>query len=253
MEVKLIEGTEYILKSDIDDLVRARLSKVSERARIAEGRVSELEESVEASSGASTQLIELQNQVESLTGELAQSKNLYSVHSTIAKHGFVDPDLRDLIEWQYNRAIKDMDTKEQPDLESWLSTIKEAPEKAPTALRPHLQSIAPAAPPAAPEPPPEPTQVSVDTMDRQQLLELVMAARAAQQPPPAEVPAAITPAQIQNHSTSVMPKPKTEIGNLIDRALADKTGDLWKKHNVEIQALAKKERRVPASFLYKQK
>lgn len=248
MEVKNIEGVEYILKSDVDDLVRSRLSKVSERARAAEARVLELEESVEANKGAAAQLTDLQLQIESLTGQLEQSKSLYSTHSTIAKHGFIDPELRDLVEWQYQKAIKDIPKKERPDLDTWLSDLKEDPSKATKALRPFLKSEAPAAPPAPAEAPQEALQQpQIESMDRQQLIELAMEAykkanqnTQAQQPPTAPIP---------NHSTSVLPKPPTEAGNIIDRALADPTGVLWKKHNKEIQDIIKRERITPAAFL----
>ena len=143
MEVKTIEGVEYILKTDIDDLVRSRLSKVSERARVAESRVEELERSVEASKGAATQVADLQLQLESLTGELEQSRNLYSIHSTIANHGFTDPQMSKLINWQYKDSMQEIPKKEQPDLDSWLTSLKAAPDKAPITLRPFLQTKAP--------------------------------------------------------------------------------------------------------------
>lgn len=263
MEVKNIEGVEYILKSDVDDLVRSRLSKVSERARAAEARVLELEESVEANKGATQKLTDLQLQIESLTGELEQSKSLYSTHSTIAKHGFIDPELRDLVEWQYQKAIKDIPKKERPDLDTWLSDLKEDPSKATKALRPFLKSEAPAAPPAPAEAPaatqealqqPQIESIQIESMDRQQLIELAQAYKAAQHPlervhhlqQPAQQPPT---APIPNHSTSVLPKPPTEAGNIIDRALADPTGRLWKKHNKEIQEMIKRERITPAAFL----
>ncbi len=252
MEVKNIEGVEYILKSDVDDLVRSRLSKVSERARAAEARVLELEESVEANKGAAAQLTDLQLQIESLTGQLEQSKSLYSTHSTIAKHGFIDPELRDLVEWQYQKAIKDIPKKERPDLDTWLSDLKEDPSKATKALRPFLKPEAPATPPAPAEAPAATQealqQPQIESMDRQQLMELAQAYRAAQQPTQQQIQQPPT-APIPNHSTSVLPKPPTEAGNIVDRALADRTGKLWKKHNAEIQEYIRKEKITPAAFL----
>ena len=41
------EGQEYILKSEVDGIVRERLSKVTENKRSAEKRVSELESQLE--------------------------------------------------------------------------------------------------------------------------------------------------------------------------------------------------------------
>jgi hypothetical protein len=252
MEVKNIEGVEYILKSDVDELVRSRVSKVSERARAAESRVAELEESVEANKTASSQLSDLQLKIDSLTGELEQSKNLYSTHSTIAKHGFIDPELRDLVEWQYQRAVKDIPKKEQPDLDTWISNLKADPSKATEALRPFLKSEAPAAPPEATQEAPQPPQPpQIETMDRQQLIELAMEAyKKANQNTEAQQHLQQPPtAPIKNHSSTVLPKPPTEAGNIVDRALADRTGQLWKKHNKEIQEYVRKEKITPAAFL----
>ena len=43
MKIITHEGQEYILKSEVDGIVRERLSKVAEGKRMAEGKVSELE------------------------------------------------------------------------------------------------------------------------------------------------------------------------------------------------------------------
>jgi hypothetical protein len=85
-------------------------------------------------------------------------------------------------------------------------------------------------------------------MDRQQLIELAQAYRAAQQQPEQQ-PEQPPTAPIPNHSTSVLPKPPSPKGNLVDRALADPTGALWRKHNSEIREMINKERRVPSAFL----
>lgn len=242
METKIIEGIEYILKSDVDELVRSRLSKVSERARIAESKVSDLEKSVEANKAASSQLADLQLQIESLTGELEQSKNLYSTHSTIAKHGFIDPDLRDLVEWQYKRSTKDLPKKEKPDLDTWITNLKSDPTKASEALRPFLTK------PKVEEGAAVEDQPQIESMDRQQLIELAQAAYQRQNQQEAQKEPNYL-SEIKNHSTSVLPKPPTQKGNLIDRALADPTNELWRKHNKEIREMIQKEQRIPSAFL----
>ena len=275
MEIKEIEGVEYILKSEVDDLVRSRLSKVSERARAAESRAAELEKTVEANKGASAKLSDLQLQIESLQQELEQSKELYTVHSTIAKHGFTDPELRDLVEWQYKRAQKGKGKKEQVDLDTWLSNMHTDPQQAPVSLRPFigkspdaatLESKEGAEQAAAEQPAASAAErVQIESMDRAQLVALARAAAAQQQPPvqPAaqqqsrpytqqEMLAMLQNAPVQEQQkyvapAAVVPNPPVEAGNIIDRALADPTGKIWKENNAEIQRYYY-DQRVPSPF-----
>ena len=254
METKTIEGIEYILKSDVDDLVRARLSKVSERARVAEAKITDLEGALEASKGAVGKVADLQLQMESLTGELEQSRSLYSIHSTIADHGFTDAKMRKFINWEYQEAMQEIPKKEQPDLNTWLSDIKADPTKAPITLRPHLQTKAPEAPEAAPEAPetapeaPGAAQApAVEALSKQQLIELVQAARGGKKP---EAPQ--PPLSAPNHSTSVLPTPKTQATNPIDRGLTDP--DAWRRgmESGEIQKYYySQEARQPSAFFGK--
>ena len=56
MKTKEIDGIEYILKADVDELIRSRITKVSERARIAEDNVKELEPLVESAKESSEKI-----------------------------------------------------------------------------------------------------------------------------------------------------------------------------------------------------
>jgi len=131
MQVKEIEGEEYILKSDVDTLVSQRIAKVSERARTAETKLADLKDS-------GSKLEAMAGQVEQLRTELSESRSRYDRHSTISSAGFTDPDLRDAIEWAYSRESSKIPKKDRPSLGDWISEMKTDPSKAPLSIRPHL-------------------------------------------------------------------------------------------------------------------
>ena len=90
MEVKKIDGVEYIEKESVDELVRKRLSPMSERARRAESRIEELTAALDGSKNASSRIAEHQQRIAELEDKIAKSRAQYQSHSTIAEHGFVD-------------------------------------------------------------------------------------------------------------------------------------------------------------------
>jgi hypothetical protein len=138
MEVKEIDGTEYLPKAAVDKLVRERIAKVSERARAAESRVKEMEPQLVAATDSTARLEAMASQLEALQAELSVSKQRYATHSAITSAGFTDPDVRDMVEWSYSRAMEGRPKKDRQALGEWLETVKADPSTAPTALRPHL-------------------------------------------------------------------------------------------------------------------
>ena len=81
------EGQEYILKSEVDGIVRERLSKVTENKRSAEKRVSELETQLEEMSTKVKGAEAMASQLASLQDELAVSNQRYERHQAIAALG----------------------------------------------------------------------------------------------------------------------------------------------------------------------
>ena len=138
MEVKEIDGTEYLPKASVDKLVRERIATVSERARTAEGRIKEMEPQLAASADSTARLEAMASQLEALQAELSVSKTRYQTHSAITTAGFTDPDVRDMVEWSYSRAMEGRAKKDRQALGDWIESVKGDPSTAPTALRPHL-------------------------------------------------------------------------------------------------------------------
>jgi len=150
MEKTTIEGVEYYAADQVETLIRSRLAKVSERARTAESKLEEMEGQLgEAQSkvGVSDTLAQ---RVQQLEEQLSSAEGKYNRHSAISSQGFTDPDVRDLIEWAFDRAAAGTpEGQDRPELAAWLAQMKENPEEAPAAIRPHLTSRAPAEAPAA--------------------------------------------------------------------------------------------------------
>ena len=182
------EGQEYILKSEVDGIVRDRLSKVTENKRSAEKRVSELEAQLEDMSSKVKGAEAMASQLATLQDELAVSNQRYERHQAIAAQGITDPEVRDLVEWQYNKAMDSKAKKDRIPMGEWMATMKEGGE-VPTVLKPYFQ---------AQEAPQNAPQESVPTnVDRSQLQALGEAPQSTPRPSTNQ-----GVAQTPNHSTS---------------------------------------------------
>ena len=138
MKIITHEGQEYILKSEVDGIVRERLSKVAEGKRMAEGKVSELEAQLETMNEKVKGVDAMASQLSQLQDELAVSNQRYERHSAIASHGITDPEIRDLIEWQYTKAMDGKTQKDKQSLSEWISGMGESGE-IPTVLQPYFR------------------------------------------------------------------------------------------------------------------
>ena len=137
METKIIDGVEYIAKEHIDGLIQDKISKYAKRTREAETQIEEMNQRlVEANEKLKT-VDNLTEQIYGLKEELSNANTKYERHAAIAELGIQDPDVRDALEWQYQRT----DTKES--FGDWMKGLKENPENAPSFLRQHFQTSEP--------------------------------------------------------------------------------------------------------------
>lgn len=153
MRTKEIEGVEYVAKADIEAAVQARISKLSARAVQAEETAQALQTELDTQSGKLGSLDTLQSKIEDLQAQLTDANSRYDRHNAMAQNGFTDPELRDAVEWAYNKA---MQGAEKPmALADWLASIKADPTNAPLVLRPHLQTTPPPVDPSTPSATPD--------------------------------------------------------------------------------------------------
>ena len=144
------EGQTFVLKADIENAFKDRIQKLSARAIQAEEAAKAIQEQFDNQSGELEKIQKLSTRVQELEGELENANNRYSRHTAMADLGIVDAEVRELVEWQYEKATKG-DAK-APALNEWLAAMKADPSTAPVTLRPHLQTET-----AAAEPSSEPT------------------------------------------------------------------------------------------------
>jgi len=144
MRTKEIEGVEYVVKSDIEAAIQDRISKLSARAVQAEEQAAALQTKLDDTSGRLASLDTLQGKINELETQLTDANTRYDRHNAMAQNGFTDPELRDAVEWAYNKAMQGAET--QTPLADWLAGIKADPTNAPLVLRPHLQNESTPAP-----------------------------------------------------------------------------------------------------------
>ena len=137
------EGHEYVLKADIENAFKDRIQKLSARAIQAEEQTKAFQDQLDNQSGELDKITKLSSRVQELEGELDNANNRYSRHTAMADLGIVDSEVRELVEWQYEKATKGDD--KAPGLNEWLAAMKEDPTKAPITLRHHLTAKEPSA------------------------------------------------------------------------------------------------------------
>ena len=135
-KTKTIEGVEYIQKDHVDEIVRQRIAKYSEKLTAAESKIAEFESQLDEAKAKSGLVDNLTAQLESMKGELNLANNRYDRHSIISQHGITDSSIRDAIEWAFDRQMDSLPKKDRVGLGDWLSGLNENPESAPAFLRP---------------------------------------------------------------------------------------------------------------------
>jgi hypothetical protein len=135
------DGKTYILKSQVESIIKDRVSKVAQRASEYENAAKSLSHELETMKGKQASYDVLAEQVVQLKSELEQSNTKFQRFQSMTKHGISDQELVETIEWVYDKNMKSKPAKEQVDLETWLQSQFENPNDAPIAIRPHIQQI----------------------------------------------------------------------------------------------------------------
>lgn len=145
------EGKTYILKSNVENIIKERVAKVATRASEAEQRATDFESQLKASQKKQANVDVLTNQISELKTQLETSSNKFNRFQSISKLGITDGEIIDLIEWSFDKSMQGKDAKDQQDLSEWLSHNIENIEEAPAAIRPHLKAIQSTEPPTGAE------------------------------------------------------------------------------------------------------
>ena len=136
------DGVEYVAKSHVDEIVRQRIAKYSEKLTSAEAQLSEYQSRLDEASAKIGLVDNLTQQVESLRSELDGANSRYERHTVISQYGITDNGVRDAVEWAYDREMSGRTKKDRQPLSDWLQTIHNEPESAPAVLRPFITAPA---------------------------------------------------------------------------------------------------------------
>lgn len=132
------EGKTYVLKSDLENIIKDRISKVASRAQGYETRISELQTKLEEASKSQGTIDILTNQVNELQSKLNGANQKYTRFQAASKHGFNNEDMLEALEYSYEKAMKKLPKKSHVSLSDWLDNCVQNPEQAPVLIRPHL-------------------------------------------------------------------------------------------------------------------
>ena len=208
METKEIDGIEYVKKSEVENIIKQRVDKVASRANEAELANKELQSRLEKASKSDSTIDLLTQQIETMKQQLTKSEQKYTRFQAMSKHGLVDPDIVDAIEWSYEKSQAGKKKGEVVNLGEWLDSIVTDPTTAPTVLRPHLQNLQAEVVQA-------PNDMDVDTSTQNQLAQMEQVER--------------RPAPQTNNGVRPSPEPS----NLLERGLKD--ADFYAQNRDEIR------------------
>jgi len=135
------EGRTYVLKSEMESIIKERIGKVASRATAAERSLEEAQSRLAKAEKAMSSVDILNQQLSDMQTKLKGSEQRFERYQSISKHGLTDPDLVEAIEWSFKRAQKNKSDKERQTLSEWLDQQVDSPDTAPITIRPHLQAL----------------------------------------------------------------------------------------------------------------
>lgn len=135
------EGKTYILKSQVESIIKERVSKVAQRATDAENEVSSLTKEMDSFKSKQASIDMLTEQINSLKSDLRTSETKFNRYQNMTKLGISEPELIEAIEWQYDKSMNGKSQKELVPLNEWLENHIQNVDDAPLAIRPHLKSL----------------------------------------------------------------------------------------------------------------
>ena len=98
------EGRTYVLKSEMENIIKERIGKVANRATTAEKALEEAQSRLSKAEKAMSSIDILNQQLAEMQTKLQSSEQRFERYQSISKHGLTDPDLVEAIEWSFERA-----------------------------------------------------------------------------------------------------------------------------------------------------
>tara|TARA_R110000787_G_scaffold74187_2_gene165056 strand:+ start:1745 stop:2434 length:690 start_codon:yes stop_codon:yes gene_type:complete len=139
IEIKIIEGVEYILKTKYDSTIQgmdSRISKLSTQKNEAETSFQTLQQQLDDMAGKLGLVDNLQTQNQDLQSQLSQSNSRYDRHSLLSGIGINDDSQRKVFDMFYNSHVSSLgEGSEAPAFGDWVKGMQASPDSAPLVLR----------------------------------------------------------------------------------------------------------------------
>jgi len=132
------EGKTYILKSQVEAIVKDRVQKVAARATEFEDQLNKLQKEHDKAIKDISSIDILRNQIKELEAQNIKANEKFNRYTSISSYGLTDPDIVEAIEWAYERSMNKTDEKQ--DLSEWLQNCFQNPDQAPVILQPHINA-----------------------------------------------------------------------------------------------------------------
>ena len=87
------EGKTYILKSQVEGIIKDRISKIASRASEQEQRANELETSLADIQQRAASIDIISAQLEEMKGKLSASETRFHRFQAVSKYGITEPDI----------------------------------------------------------------------------------------------------------------------------------------------------------------
>lgn len=210
------EGRMYILKSQVESIIKDRVSKVAQRASEFESQISKLEKDLSKAQKENATVDILRGQVEEMKSKVDKANQRFDRYTSISSYGMTDPDLVEAIEWAYDRQMSKQE--KTVELSEWLKNAFENPDQAPVMLRPHIEAAKASVKTEVQESP---------NQEREQLQELAV-----------EAPQMAAEAPRTNNGAVHLPDKQTALSNRVFDDL-----EMYEQHREQIRNQWKQRRR----------
>lgn len=135
------EGKTYILKSQVESMIKERVSKVASKATEYQTQLETMKTELDSLQQKNASVDLLQEQLSTLKQEYERSQGRFERYKNVSKYGLTDPQIIKGIEWAYNESQEGLSKKDQISFNEFIENAFNNPEEAPIMIRPHIQAL----------------------------------------------------------------------------------------------------------------
>ena len=114
------EGKSYILKSQVESMIKDRVSKVAARATEYQAQIESMKSEMQGLQGKTASVDLLQEQLSTLKAKYDKSQGRFERYKNVSKYGLTDPQIIKGIEWAYDESQEGLSKKDQVSFAQWV-------------------------------------------------------------------------------------------------------------------------------------